>query len=108
LRRDVQSLGFGLGVCVLAFFWLPRITVLEKLAPYGFTIYLYHVFGTVAVRETCDLLAIKALEVRFMLGLAGGLYLPVLMHQTVLRMPITKVLLGVASERGAQPELARG
>lgn len=107
IRRDVQSLGFGLGICVLAFLWLPRIPILEKLAPYGFMIYLHHVFGTVAVREICDFFAISALEVRFMLGLGGGLYLPVLMHLAIMRLPLSKVLLGVSPERGVQPVLAR-
>ena len=80
-RRDVQSLGFGIAACTLAMLWLPRLPALERLSPYAFTIYLYHVFGTSGSRMLCDSLGVTALEPRFFCGVLGGLVLPVVIHK---------------------------
>ncbi|WP_300033888.1 acyltransferase [uncultured Roseobacter sp.] len=86
-RRDLQSLGFGLSACVLAMLWLPRVAWLERLSPYAFTIYLYHVFGTAGMRLLCDRLEINATEPRFVLGVMAGVLLPVLLHRLATRTP---------------------
>ncbi|WP_295315427.1 acyltransferase [Roseobacter sp.] len=86
-RHDVQSLGFGVSVCLLAAMWCPRLPLLERLSPYAFTIYLYHIFGTVPARVFCDALGIGQTHLQFLLGLAGGLLIPVLICEAVQRKP---------------------
>lgn len=86
--RDVQSLVFGLSVCALAFLWCPRLPILEQLAPFALTIYLYHVFGTVAARMVANGAGIASTDLRFIVGLAGGLTLPIGIHLVVQRIPV--------------------
>lgn len=94
-RRDPQSLLFGLSACALTFLWCPRLPLLEKLSPYAFTIYLYHVFGTAGARLAADTAGVSSLDLRFVWGLMGGLVLPIVLHETVSRMPhIHQVVLG--------------
>lgn len=93
VRRDVQSLGFGLSMCLLAVLWCPKLTLLEKLSPYAFTIYLYHIFGTVAARMMCNAFDISQTDIRFFIGLAGGLLLPIMMHEVVLKSQVLSVTL---------------
>ncbi|MFK7746650.1 MAG: acyltransferase family protein [Roseobacter sp.] len=94
-NRDAQSLAFGLAVCSLAFLWCPRLTILERLSPYAFTIYLYHVFGTVAARILGDAAGLNAAEPRFLLGLMGGVLVPVALHKFAQRQRhLGKLVLG--------------
>ncbi len=94
-RRDTQSLVFGLVICSLAFFWCPRLPVLERLSPFAFTIYLYHVFGTVAARMVSKAVGIEQLEALFMAGVAGGLFLPIALHLAVRPVPgLGRIMLG--------------
>lgn len=94
-RRDVQSLAFGLAMCVLAAFWCPRLPALEFLSPFAFTIYLYHVFGTAAARMAGQAIGISSIEALFCIGLASGLFLPVLLHKTMTRVPrLQRLVLG--------------
>lgn len=95
VRRDLQSIGFGTAICVLTFLSAPRLPLLEKLSPYGFTIYLYHVFGTVAAREACDVLNVASAELRFAVGLVAGLLFPIALHRGLERVPVLdQILLG--------------
>ncbi len=91
-RRDLQSLGFGFSACLLAILWLPRWHVLERLSPYAFTVYLYHIFGTSGSRMLCNGIGIADTELRFALGVMAGLALPVLIHRAALRSPATSRL----------------
>lgn len=102
-RRDVQSLGFGLSVTALAFMWAPKLPQLEKLAPYAFTIYLYHVFGAVAVRMTLDFLGVTVHEILFAFGLAGGLLFPILLHEVLCRQSRLSALVLGCPARTADP-----
>ena len=103
-RRDVQSLGFGLSVCLLAMLYCPRLPLLERLSPYAFTIYLYHIFGTVAGRMMCNAFDIGQIEIRFFVGLAAGLVLPIVMHEIALRSQLTSAAL-LGRRRSAQQSL---
>lgn len=87
IRRDVQSLGFGAAGCVLLMLWCPRLPLLERLSPYAFTIYLYHVFGTVMARMLANSAGITSMDARFSLGLLGGLAIPILLHEVMTRVP---------------------
>ncbi len=95
VRHDLQSLGFGMSLCILAMLWFPQVPLLEKISPYAFTIYLYHIFGTVSARMACNAFEISHLDIRFAFGLVGGLMIPVIMHETVQRIPwISAIVLG--------------
>ncbi len=113
-KRDYQSLVFGLSMCSLMMMWSPRLPILERLSPYAFTIYLYHVFGTVAARMLCDILGIEQLDLRFVCGLVGGLALPVLLQVAARRMPVASVVVlgrsfsrAERKTRGSRPPLRR-
>jgi hypothetical protein len=108
LRRDLHSLGFGCAACVLVFLYAPRIRILEKLSPFGYTIYLYHIFGTVAAREACDLLSVTSVELRVALGVLGGVCLPVMLHEVARRLPISGLLLGKSCTPATQTVVTAG
>jgi hypothetical protein len=93
VRRDFQSLGFGSAICVLSYLCAPRLPLLERLSRYGFTIYLYHVFGSAAAREACDLLMIASVELRFAAGLVAGLALPIALQSFLTKLPLLDQLL---------------
>lgn len=94
-RRDLQSLGLGLSLCALAILWCPRLPMIEALCSFAFTIYLYHVFGTVAARKMLDQLAATTIEFRFLVGLLAGILLPVLLHLVCQRVRLmSRIVLG--------------
>lgn len=87
-RQDPQSLAMGLSTCLLAILILPRLAALEQIGPYAFTIYLYHIFGTAAMRMALHAAGIEALAAHLVLGLAAGIALPALLHVMAERHPL--------------------
>ena len=79
-RRDLQSLAVGLGACLLAVLMLPRIAALSWIGPASFTIYLYHVLGTASAREVLHGLGLTSVPLNYVLGIVGGILLPVGLH----------------------------
>ena len=67
-RFDFQSLSLGIGTILLAQFLFPKIGLLDRLAVFSFTIYLYHPFGTSAVRRVIEVLDINAPALHFAIG----------------------------------------
>lgn len=83
-RQDLQSLAMGLSGCMAAIIALPSVPQLEKIGPYAFTIYLYHVFGTAGMRMSLDGLGITSLSFHLILGLVAGIALPIGVHMTAM------------------------
>lgn len=80
-RLDLQSLGMGLAVCVLAMLTLPQVARFRALGPYAFTIYLYHIFGTGGAREVMHALGVTGVLPIFLASLICGIGGPVLLHR---------------------------
>ncbi|WP_299681727.1 acyltransferase [uncultured Roseobacter sp.] len=94
-KRDLQSLAMGVGTSVFALLCLPRLHLLEKIRPYALTIYLYHVFATSFSRRIWDVAGLEDIWLRWLLGLAAGLAMPILLHLVVQRIPpVSRVMLG--------------
>lgn len=107
-RFDFQSLSLGIGVILLAHFMFPKVDLLDRLAIYSFTIYLYHPFGTSAVRQVVEALGIKAPAVHFFIGVTTGLVLPCLMHIVAERFYWTRrILLGLRPRNSSPPTAIR-
>lgn len=79
-RRDLQSALLSIGLIILLLMFLPGIRALTGFGSIAFTIYLYHVFGTSGMRRAADALGIEATPVVFMLCVAAGFGVPILMH----------------------------
>ncbi|WP_193177988.1 acyltransferase family protein [Oricola nitratireducens] len=90
-NRDLQSLAFGFGACMLAMMTLPRISILARFGPYSYTIYLYHVFATSFARRGLTAAGIEDSAVFIAVGVVCGLALPVLLHVVAKRFPLTRV-----------------
>lgn len=85
-RRDLQSMAFGLGGSALLLLKLPQIGG-RAWGAYGFTIYLYHVLATSAMRRLLDRMDVENLALNLALGTAAGVILPALFHYGVARHP---------------------
>lgn len=79
-RFDVQSLAFGMGIIVLSMLFFPKVDLFERLSVYAFTIYLYHPFGTSAVRKLMEEAGLDGTVTHFSLGMAVGLIFPCALH----------------------------
>lgn len=97
-RRIPVSVLFSTCACLLMMLYMPRLRALEVLAPFAFTVYLYHVLGTAGMREVLHAIGIDALIVTVPLGLCAGICLPVLIHRVADKTSLTrKVMLGKRS-----------
>ncbi|WEK48718.1 MAG: acyltransferase [Candidatus Kaistia colombiensis] len=100
-RQSALGLLFGLSACLFLFFarlsWRP----LELLGGYSYTIYLFHVFFTAALRKVLGILAPGlSMGVYFAAALAVGLGLPIVLHKLLIRSRWTALLLlGIALRR---------
>ncbi|WP_294394271.1 AMP-binding protein [uncultured Sphingomonas sp.] len=77
----------GCAIVLLALHFFPRLIALEVLGAYSFTIYLWHPMGNAAVRQALRIAGVEQRPVLFLLGLAGGMLLPVMLHTIMTRAP---------------------
>lgn len=81
-------LACGASAILVALRLVPNLPLLEKIAPYSFTIYLWHPAATALSRDVLQLTGLRSIPVYFILGLAAGIALPVLMHVLLRRFPL--------------------
>lgn len=91
-RRTPSALAFGIAACTFLFLAMPRIPLLDRLAPFAFTIYLYHVFGTSGMREVLEKLGVNGLVPKAVLGLVAGIALPIVLHKLAEKTRLTRRL----------------
>lgn len=89
-RRAWHASVFGVSACCLLLMLTPKIKVIEWLAPFAFTIYLYHVFGTAGMRELLHALQIFTPWVNFFAGIVGGIALPIVLHKLANRFSLSR------------------
>jgi len=82
------ELACGLGAIVVALRLIPNMPFFEKIAPYSFTIYLWHPALTAPTRDVLQLIGVRAIPVYFVLGLAAGITAPIVMHVILRRFPL--------------------
>jgi membrane-bound acyltransferase YfiQ involved in biofilm formation len=108
-QRDLQSLCFATGGCILAMLALPRLPQMGWFGAVSLTVYLYHVFGTSAARRALHLAGIDDVAVHIVLGVAAGFAVPIALHLLARRHALTRlVFLGLRQPapagQGALPE----
>lgn len=97
-RGAPSSLLIGLGVCLAFWLAMPRVGLLVRLAPYTFTIYLYHVLFTSAARRLLSWAGVTELPVLILGGLLAGVVGPMALHAASLRFSLTRrAVLGLRS-----------
>lgn len=106
-RRDVQSLSFGMSLCVFLYYSNLRIRLFQFVGAFSFTIYLYHIFGTSGSRRIFESFGVQDPYWLLPAGLVAGIALPILLHKIALLLPpITgRIILGV---RANAPSVALG
>jgi peptidoglycan/LPS O-acetylase OafA/YrhL len=72
-------------VAFLRFF--PRVKVMEWLAIFSFTVYLWHPAASGLIRTIALEAGIANIPLLFAIGLAAGLVLPVMLHRAMQRLP---------------------
>jgi len=65
----------------------PGTPLLAALAPYSFTIYLWHPAANGTVRNLLWSLGVDTTWLLFVIGLAAGLFIPIVMDLVLLRVP---------------------
>lgn len=95
-RRDLQSALLSVGLIILLLLFSPRIQALSGFGSVAFTIYLYHIFGTSGMRRAADAVGIESIPVVFILCVAAGFGVPILIHVLFLQTVTTRTfLLGI-------------
>ncbi|MPT48789.1 MAG: hypothetical protein E2598_10275 [Sphingobium sp.] len=77
----------GCAATVALLHMLPRISLLEKIAAYSFTIYLWHPAASDVVRKAFNILSIKNDWIVLFGGVAIAVIIPICMHIAVARYP---------------------
>lgn len=99
-RRDIETLAMGAALCTLLIFYLPTHPWAKSIGRITFTIYLYHVLGTAAVRIALNKVGIDMLPVHLLLGVIAGLMLPAAIHLVAAHHPLSsRLLLGIKSAK---------
>lgn len=95
-RTDLQSYAFGVGMCLLLILFPVRIPQLAAFGTFGFTIYLYHVFGTAGAREVLLTLGVGNPWPIFAASVGAGFLLPAALHLLARRSaPARRLVLGL-------------
>lgn len=101
-RRDLQSALLSVGLITLLLLLAPRIEALSGFGSIAFTIYLYHVFGTSGMRRAAAAVGIEGTSVVFILCVAAGFAVPILIHIVFLQTSATRTFfLGISQRRQA-------
>jgi fucose 4-O-acetylase-like acetyltransferase len=66
----------------------PRIEAIEGIGAYSFTIYLWHPLANSMVRLILIQIGLTWLPLLFVVGIIGGVGLPILLHRIMLRLPM--------------------
>ncbi len=88
-------------VCITLYAWQPNIKYLSWMAPYAFTIFLFHNFFTAGARIVLTkFLNLQIPEILLILGVAIGIVGPVILHLLLKRMPkLALLVIGTKSNR---------
>ena len=93
-RQSALGLLFGLSACLFLFFARPAWRPLEFIGGYSYTIYLFHVFFTAALRKVLGIVDPGVPNgIFFTAALVAGLALPILLHRLLIRSRWTALLL---------------
>jgi len=84
---DVLTLVGGCASVVLFMRVFPRISFLERIAPYSFTIYLWHPEANSLVRNVLWKVGFHSVPALFVIGIVAGVGIPILLHLIMIRMP---------------------
>ncbi|WP_291367284.1 hypothetical protein [Acetobacter sp. UBA5411] len=85
----------GILLCTIIISSVKDSSFLEKIGVFSYSIYLFHVFGTSAVRIAMLRFGIHSLAILFPACLAGGLLLPIAVHQMVKSVPyLSRLMIG--------------
>lgn len=99
-NREVKALILAIPLCTILLLNLPYARHARALGQFSFTIYLYHVFGTAAIRIALYKLGITALPVHLVLGVVVGVVLPTLLHLCVMRQALAaQLILGIKRKK---------
>lgn len=108
-RTSVSALILGQAACLVAFLALPRIGPLIWLAPFTFTIYIYHAMTVTAFRQFLQSLGVESFAIHIPLTLAVGLMVPVAMHMICARQNLLRRwVLGLRPRTGLPSAKAAG
>ena len=95
-RHDLQSALLSTGLITLLMLFLPHIGALTGFGSLAFTVYLYHVFGTSGMRHAAEAIGIEQTWLVFILCVASGFGVPIVVHLLFSRTPATRtVFLGL-------------
>lgn len=93
-RQSAAGLALGISACLALFFLRPKNRLLEWIGLYSYSIYLFHVFATAGLRRVLMAnLPQTPRIVFFVLALAAGLGLPIVMHRLFVRYRLSALLL---------------
>jgi peptidoglycan/LPS O-acetylase OafA/YrhL len=78
----------GSAATVLLLRLMPRMSLLEMISIYSFTIYLWHPAASALIRTFLDTVGIGQIWLLFLLGLVAGVAIPIAIHRVAERVPV--------------------
>lgn len=102
-RRSLMAIAVGMTAALCTIQWLPPLRPLQWLGSYSFSIYLYHLALLSVVALGAEHLGVTSQPALFMLGLLGGMLIPVGLEHAARRSGWANLLLlGETQSRGTR------
>ncbi|HEV2594858.1 MAG TPA: acyltransferase [Sphingomicrobium sp.] len=92
-RLSLAAALCGCGAAYAIFAVCPRIAFLESIGAYSYTIYLWHPIAAASVRLAVNRYTALPSAEEFLLLVAAGLVVPIIIHRAVERIPLLSLLI---------------
>ena len=103
-RNSLAAVLCGCSAAYALFVLCPRISFLERIGTYSYTIYLWHSIASAAIRPLIERHIGMATGAEFIVLLVTGIAVPIGIHITVERIPLISTLVAGISHSARRPQ----
>jgi peptidoglycan/LPS O-acetylase OafA/YrhL len=102
-RRALTSLIAGAAISAALILYRFPVAPLAWAGRYSFTIYLYHFFPILILQRVWEMAGVRPAWIGFALGMAAGVFLPVLAHWAAVKLGwiFPRLALGIEGRKAA-------
>lgn len=102
-RRALTSLVAGAVISAALILYRFPVAPLAWAGRYSFTIYLYHFFPILILQRVWEMAGVRPAWIGFAVGMAAGVFLPVLLHWIAVKLGwiVPRLVLGIEGRKAA-------